>query len=70
MLTFAYTLPTYYLEQPQAHPGSDTTPQPIKRSLPPTYAVSFDGVPGLRAQVKYMIKVELVKKRLWKRKYT
>jgi len=69
MLPFAYTLPTSYLEAQSNHVGADAVLPPVKRSLPPSYSVSFDGVPGLRAQVKYTIRVELVKKRFWKRKY-
>ncbi|KAG8928412.1 hypothetical protein FRC02_006932 [Tulasnella sp. 418] len=68
ILPFAYALPTTYHED-QPHAPGDPAPPPIKRPLPPSYECEFDGVPGLRAQVRYMIRVEVTRKKIWKRKY-
>lgn len=61
MLTFAYTLPTTYTENPTID-----SPEAIERALPPTYQIAYDGVPGMRAQVRYVIKFKVDRKRLWK----
>ncbi|KAG8852944.1 hypothetical protein FRB96_008463 [Tulasnella sp. 330] len=61
MLTFSYTLPTTYTEN-----STIDSPEAIERALPPTYQIAYDGVPGMRAEVKYAIKFKVDRKRLWK----
>ncbi|KAG8945482.1 hypothetical protein FRC04_000767 [Tulasnella sp. 424] len=62
MLPFSYTLPLTFTEDPPPIPPPPN-PGPVERQLPPTYSVNYEGIPGVRAEVKYTIKVLVERKR-------
>lgn len=62
MLPFSYTLPLTFTEDPPPIPPPPN-PGPVERQLPPTYIVHYEGIPGVRAEVKYSIKVQVERKR-------
>ena len=54
MLPFSYQLPLTFSED-----GPDG---PAERQLPPTYLYHYEGIPGIRAQVAYSVKVLIERK--------
>ncbi|KAG8916719.1 hypothetical protein FRC00_014478, partial [Tulasnella sp. 408] len=62
MLPFSYTLPLTFTEDPPPIPPPPN-PGPVERQLPPTYTVHYEGIPGVRAEVKYSIKILVERKR-------
>ncbi|KAG8971674.1 hypothetical protein FRB90_010428, partial [Tulasnella sp. 427] len=63
MLPFSYTLPLTFSEEPPPIPPPPNPGIPVERQLPPTYHVHYEGIPGVRAEVKYGIKVSVERKR-------
>lgn len=65
MLSFSYTLPLTFDEEPPRIANEPVPVGTVQRQLPPTYLVQYDGIPGIRAEVKYAIKVHVERKRFW-----
>ncbi|KAG8907260.1 hypothetical protein FRB99_004954 [Tulasnella sp. 403] len=68
LLSFSYTLPLTFDELSPPNPAdpSSRDPVPVQRLLPPTFSTRYDGVPGgMRADIKYSIKIIIERKRWW-----